>query len=697
MPKEEQDDSRPQVYDEKDRSAGTPYPRSPTGVQFIRPVDIKAKPFSEVDNRSGVDDPLKMLEGWTGLAARRARGINPPISGRIKLEARVGRYQASPAALLHVLADRRRAVAIIAADGENYEGDVGEWSGTGFIVGRNLLLTNHHVLNTPKIAAAARIDFNYEIAPDSLLAGDGRRPQAVQSFALDPARLFLTSPTNGGLDYTFVWIEDAAADACGIIPMERAFFTVNQRELAFVIHHPDGEPKQISLDDTDILGIEATVIHYASDTMEGSSGAPVFDRRGRLIALHHASASRKLDLPDGDKTDTVNEGIKIAAIAIDLEERVRAGREDASYAEAILREIKGSDTMSGFFGGAGRRIDVDKPAPEAVVDVYRGTDQDVDVGFWNIEWLATRFDQVEKLDGAARVITDLNLDLWGLSEISQPAIEALVERVELLFGQRYAYALSEPKAPPSKQSTAMIWRSTVLKGERVEWPAEIEPLFRQRSDDPDLQVEAVHGRIFDRYPGLYRFETLKPMSTYRFFVVPLHLKAMEEGSLRRRLAARILARAVEALTATEALDVILGGDMNAPLASGDFKALEDAGFAILGAQDEREGAFSYVKAPKSAIDNIFLSPSMRETAGSMDFFIVARDRVMPNYLDISDHRPIAVRLSLAKSGMDERPVDLAALDAMIDKMLTPPRKTGRPKKPATRVASRAAGKKKGTT
>lgn len=672
------------------------YPGSLTKVPFVRDVDIKAAPFSELKDQSGVDDPTKMLEGWTGITARRELGINPPTRGPLRLEARVGRYQASPSGLLQLLADRRRAVAIIAADGVDYHGDVGEWSGTGFIVGRNLLLTNHHVLHSPEIAAKARIDFNYEIPPDSLLAGDGRRPQGVQSFALDPARLFLTSPTDGGLDFTFVWIDEAASATRGMIPMQRDCFTVSQRELAFVIHHPDGEPKQVSLDDTDVLAIEANVIHYSSDTMAGSSGAPVFDRRGRLIALHHASMKMDLDLPDGGKTDTVNEGIKIAAIAMDLDMRVQAGKADASFAEAILREIKGSDTMSGFFGGAGRRIDSNQPAPEAVVAAYRGTDQDVDVGFWNIEWLANRYDRAEKLDGAAKVIADLNLDLWGLSEISPPAVKALVERIERIYGQQFAFGLSEPKAAENKQSTAMIWRTNVLKGERVDWPAEIEPLFRQRSDDPDMKVEAVHGRIFDRYPGLFRFETIDPLPRYRFYAVPLHLKAMEEGSLRRKLAARILARAVEALTAIEPLDVILGGDMNAPLASGDFKAIEDGGFAILGALDEKEGAFSYVKSPKSAIDNIFLSPSMRRAAGSTDFFIVARDRVMPNYLDISDHRPIAVRLSLSKAGMDENPVDLAALDSMIDKMLKGSQTASRSKR-KTKTAQKAVKKGKTTT
>ncbi|MBY3116695.1 trypsin-like peptidase domain-containing protein [Rhizobium laguerreae] len=452
--------------------------RSLQDIPFVAKPDTRQKPFSDIGRTGSVDDPSQMLKGWTGWAAR---GLDDAVlKGVITPEAAVGTYVTSQAALLQLLAERRRPVAIISAEGTDYDGQPGFWSGTGFLVGLNLLLTNHHVLNSMEVAKTAKVEFNYEISPESLLAGDGRAPQATQTFAIDPSRLFITSPTERGLDYTFVWIEDAAAEAYGSIAMERAFFTVSKGESAFIIHHPDGQPKQVSLDDTDILSIDANVIHYSSDTMKGSSGAPVFDRRGRLIALHHASRAENVKLPDGGSTDTVNEGIKIAAIALDLEMRMRKGGSDASFAETVLKSVKGSDTMSGFFGGLGRRIDAADLGPEAVVDTYRGSDQDVDVGFWNIEWLANRYDQPAKLDGAAKVISDLSLDMWGLAEISPPAVEALVRRIQTIYGDRYECAFSEPAAAESKQSTAMIWKSSTLTGEKVEWPEAIEKLLHQR-------------------------------------------------------------------------------------------------------------------------------------------------------------------------------------------------------------------------
>jgi len=94
----------------------------------------------------------------------------------------------------------------------------------------------------------------------------------------------------------------------------------------------------------------------------------------------------------------------------------------------------------------------------------------------------------------------------------------------------------------------------------------------------------------------------------------------------------------------------------------------------LSAQDEGEGAFSYLKRPKSLIDHIFLSPNLAQTYGAGDFFIVAAEKTLPKYLKrLSDHRPVLVRLSLktqapagAEAG-EELPPELASLLARIDR------------------------------
>jgi endonuclease/exonuclease/phosphatase family metal-dependent hydrolase len=666
---------------------GQPVRNPGVDIPFID--DPSEEPFSDLGPRAPVDDPENMLAGFR----------------KLRLEAAIGRELTAPAALLDVLSRRRRAVARIGAHGTDFRGEhhTRDWHGTGFLVGRNLLLTNHHVLNSVEVARDAIVEFDYEVPAADLLAGTSAT-LATKTFGLDPARLFVTSPVDGGLDFTFVWIDEAAEREQGSIAMERASFTVRRGEQAYIIHHPRGDPKQVSLDDTDVLNIQTTVIHYSSDTDYGSSGAPVLDRQGRLVALHHARDERPFPLPDGGTTNVVNEGIKIGAIAVELENRVKAEAPDAAMAATALAAIKGSDSLTGFFGGLGRRV---RPVGdvEAVVDTYRGTGQDIDVGFWNIEWLSNRYRETDRLQAAARVIADLNLDVWGLSEVSPPAVEALVRELQELFGERYAYAFSEPSASEGRQTTAVIWKLATVRGERVSWPGEVEHLFHLDSRDPRAREEAVHGKIFDRYPGLFRFslggdaaQRGKARTPFDFHLVPLHLKAMAEGSLRRRLASRILTRAVkELIEETGDADVVLGGDVNAPLASGDFDALRESDFTPMSAEDEAAGGFTYLKSPRSLIDSIFLSPNLTKTAGALDYFIVAKERTVDEFVKkVSDHRPVLLRISLLDAGTAATVADEDVdLDQLIDR-LAAEQGRARPARPSrSREQAPRAGKPTG--
>ncbi|MEO1159906.1 MAG: trypsin-like peptidase domain-containing protein [Pseudomonadota bacterium] len=505
-------------------------------------------------------------------------------------------------------------------------------------------------MNSPEVAERSRAVFSFEETAPGVHA-------ATSTFKFDPGRLLVSSPF-GELDYCFVWIDGAPHEQFGTIEFWRGSFMAGAGAPANIIHHPKGLPKRASLEKNKVvdLGFAEVLVHYSSDTEQGSSGSPVLNDDWRLFALHHAS-TRELKGPKRDllekaniQGDILNEGIKTAAIAIDIDRRVNVGP-DQVMARQVQAHIAGSDSRTGFFGTLGRHGQGSN-GMEIVVDTYQGAAGDIDIAFWNVEWFNRDFER--KVNDVARIVADLNLDIWAFEETSPEATEALVVKMRHEFDLDFEFAASEPNASPDKQTTTIMWNTRTVNGSRMEWPAEIDRLMHLRSDDPEaLQFEAVDGKIFNRYPGLFRFELRKPspnQQQFDFNLVPVHLKAKAEGAKRRRMASNLLATAIQMMTreAGSETDWIIGGDVNAELSTGQFDGLSDAGFSAMSAQDEQGGAITYLGARfRSLIDSIFLSPGLSRGVGADDFMIIAAERDDPGFIDrVSDHRPVMVRLSL---------------------------------------------------
>ena len=179
--------------------------------------------------------------------------------------------------------------------------------GTAFLIAPDLLMTNHHVIPDSVTASDATAEFNYELSFQG-------KPMPTCRYRLN-ARRFRSSVT---LDYTIVGLladsNKPSLESWGHLLLNPYADPV-PGEHVIIIQHPNGGPKQIVLTANQVVNLSDDRLHYTTDTMPGSSGAPVFNDLWEVIAIHHVGG----ELHVNDKGDCryVNEGILMSGIKPD--------------------------------------------------------------------------------------------------------------------------------------------------------------------------------------------------------------------------------------------------------------------------------------------------------------------------------------------------------------------------------------------
>jgi endonuclease G len=194
-------------------------------------------------------------------------------------------------------------------------------SGSGFLVGPRLLLTNNHVLPDRETAHRAEALFDYEEGEDFRLTAPAR-------FRFT-GEIFRTSPRTA-LDYTLVSLtaESAAGEplaAFGHLALVEASGKAVKGEAVSIVQHPRGGPKAIALRDSTILGVSGDFVYYTTDTAPGSSGSPVLNDQWLPVALHH----RAVPHPRLPGAWIANRGVRISRILADLRHAAASGDRDA--------------------------------------------------------------------------------------------------------------------------------------------------------------------------------------------------------------------------------------------------------------------------------------------------------------------------------------------------------------------------------
>lgn len=204
-------------------------------------------------------------------------------------------------------------------------------SGTGFLVGKNMVLTNHHVVPATAIGPLDKpvvCLFDHKMGQNGYTTPTLRAtvtqvlafsPPATEDYlpdgvAIDPDRLdyvLLELSTNVGEQPIVSGFEPREFIPLGPEPAMPAVDTG-----IIILQHPLGQVMKVDLGS--VTWQSGTRLRHNAATAKGSSGAPLFDVQLRLIGLHHAGQ----EWPEVQKP--YNQAIPISLVAEDLRNKMIA-------------------------------------------------------------------------------------------------------------------------------------------------------------------------------------------------------------------------------------------------------------------------------------------------------------------------------------------------------------------------------------
>ena len=209
----------------------------------------------------------------------------------------------------------------------------GDGKGTGILIGRDLVLTNYHVveslLKAPATAPTWAARFDHKLADDGSDVIAGRRVAFAKDWDVSHAPYSAFDlepdpksgvPAADELDYALIRLaepigdqpvgkNDAAAPRSWI-SLSAQSVDVDAPRMIAILQHPRARPMKLSIGMVERLvrNTAGNRVRHGVPTEPGSSGSPLFDHDWNLIALHHSG--------DPDKVKPAyNEAIPIELIA----------------------------------------------------------------------------------------------------------------------------------------------------------------------------------------------------------------------------------------------------------------------------------------------------------------------------------------------------------------------------------------------
>jgi hypothetical protein len=267
--------------------------------------------------RHGLPTSAEGLNGFRNqLLAAAAKPADAPV-GALEAITSPPAGLGDPNAYAQAILDASHRVAMIEVGGQP--------RGTGLLVGPDLLLTAAHVLDARTLPSSdlsgVKAVFDFYRCPGRSLAETGLSvgvTQFIEGSLPAPAEVAGSAARDWDappdrLDFALLRLERAvppprAADGTalprGYYRLDPDPYAFDQATLMFIVQHPLGEFQAFTyITQAPVANGKRTRIRYLGNTLAGSSGSPVLDPRGRLVAIHHYSATG------------ANQGVPVSEIA----------------------------------------------------------------------------------------------------------------------------------------------------------------------------------------------------------------------------------------------------------------------------------------------------------------------------------------------------------------------------------------------
>ena len=225
-------------------------------------------------------------------------------------------------------------------------------TGTGFLVGACVVVTNAHVIKTEAQANNSVFEFLFD---DNTIG----TPRNSVPYTANPGKFFYVDES---IDICFVALREVTGfpslSDFGWLPLIRDEGKILVGEAVNIIQHPLGQHKRLTVHESALMhlsndGPATPFCWYSGDTDSGSSGSPVLSCGWEVVAVHHEaipatdkngnvldiagktiSASRRGD-PDLKIKWIANEGVRVSRIVDSLESALFADGRAAVRDELI--------------------------------------------------------------------------------------------------------------------------------------------------------------------------------------------------------------------------------------------------------------------------------------------------------------------------------------------------------------------------